>query len=114
MRKRDDEIKHLSEDEKKHNTEKFRKLFERMQRHEKKEDFKGEEKIKQTLQDPADIKDFKYLLIAIADEDLTVVVKDIVKVLELEQMKKEMEDKKTSKGVFGFFKSKPKQDDTIN
>lgn len=113
MRKREEENKHFSEEDRRNHIESFRKLFEKIQRNEKKDDFKGEEKIKQTLNDPEDVKTFKFLLQAVPDEDLAVVVKDIVKTLEIERKKQEIEDKNTTKGVFGFFK-KPKPNATIN
>ena len=106
--KRAEEIKNSSEENKKQNIQLFKALFEKMQRHEKKDDYKGEEKIKQTLANSNDVKEFKYLIQAIPDEDLALAVKDVIKTVELERQKKEIEEKKANKGRFNLFGSKSK------
>ena len=106
--KQEEGIKHISEQEKKAHIQRFKVMFEKMQRSEKKDDFKGEEKIRQTLVDPNDVKEFKYLIQAIPDEDLTAAVKEVVRALELERQKKEIEEKKSSRGFFSMFSSKKK------
>ena len=117
MLKREEEIRHISQEEQVQNVQRFRVLFERMQRSDKKDDAKGEEKIKATLVDPGDVKEFKHLIQVIPDEELATTVKDIVKTVEFERQKKEIEDKKAASskgGLFGMFKSKPKENATIN
>ena len=105
-----DQLTNLSVEERENNKLEFKKYLNRIQRFEKKDDYKGEEKIKKVLEKPEDINKFNYLITTLPDEELSSIIKEVLKEIEKEERMKTITEKKVEKKR-GWFSWGSKKDD---
>ena len=106
MKKRQEEIKHISKEQSLQNKEKFKILFNKLQRSEKKDEFKEEEKLKACLSNEEEVQNFRNLLLVLPDELLASAIKDVLKEIEQDVKLKALreEEAKKNKSLWGWFK----------